>query len=155
MKALLFADYLERLTSLHDELKTAVHDLPPVALDWQPGPDMNSFNILITHTARSERYWIGDMIGRDPSGRVRAQEFETTGLTAVSLTTLLDETLAHSRSVLETITLADLDKAYESALHNGRSFRVAWSLAHNLEHVAIHLGHVQILRQLWDQQTAN
>ena len=152
---MLFADYLERLTSLHDELKTAVHDLPPVALDWQPDPNMNTFNILITHTARSERYWIGDMIGRDPSGRVRAQEFETTGLTAVSLTTLLDETLAHSRAVLEAITLADLDTAYESALHNGRSFRVAWSLAHNLEHVAIHLGHAQILRQLWDQQAAN
>ena len=81
----LFDEYLERLSTLHDGFKTAVHNLPPEALDWQPGPDMNTFNVIISHVAGSERFWIGDMVGQDPSGRVRAEEFQQKGLTAVTL----------------------------------------------------------------------
>jgi ankyrin repeat protein len=29
---------------------------------------------------------------------------------------------------------------------------VAWCLAHALEHTALHLGHMQITRQLWEQR---
>ena len=147
----LFDDYLERLSTLHEGFKTAVHNLPPEALDWQPGPDINSFTIIISHVAGSERFWVGDMVGQDPSGRVRAEEFEQKGLTAVTLTRLLDDTLAHSRAVLESISLDDLT-AERTTPDGQRTHRVAWCLLHNLEHVALHLGHVEILRQLWDQQ---
>jgi hypothetical protein len=29
---------------------------------------------------------------------------------------------------------------------------IAWSLLHALEHTALHLGHMQLTRQLWEQQ---
>jgi hypothetical protein len=29
---------------------------------------------------------------------------------------------------------------------------VGWALLHALEHTAIHLGHIQITQQLWDQK---
>ena len=33
---------------------------------------------------------------------------------------------------------------------DAREFTVAWCLLHALEHSAVHLGHMQIVRQLWE-----
>jgi len=144
-------EYLDRLHSLHAELQRAIEGLPPAALDWSPGPDLNSLAVLAVHVAGAERYWIGEVIGRDPSGRVRAAEFQTQGLSAENLIARLDAALTHSRTVLTTLAPADLD-AKRSVPRDGREVSVAWALAHTLEHTAIHLGHLQIMRQLWDQR---
>jgi uncharacterized damage-inducible protein DinB len=148
----LFADYLDRLTILHEDLKACVADLPPEALNWSPGPEMNSLSVLLVHVAEAERYWLATLVGGEASKRVRAEEFKAGGLTAVSLTQLLDNALAQNRAVLARLTLADLEVVRESAVHNGRSYRAAYSFLHALEHTALHLGHAQITRQLWKQK---
>lgn len=147
----LFMDYLNRLEALHQGAKEAIADLPPEALDWIPGPDMNSFTVLVTHLAGSERFWVGEMAGQDISRRVRAEEFKATGLTAADLSQRLDAALAHSEQVLSQLLLTDLGKMHESSVH-GDLFRVSWSLLHNLEHIALHVGHMQIMRQMWLMQ---
>ncbi|MCA9936404.1 MAG: DUF664 domain-containing protein [Ardenticatenaceae bacterium] len=149
----LFADYLERLQALHHSIATTIEGLPPEALRWQPGQDMNSIGVLVTHTAGAERFWMGDMVQQDPSGRVRADEFTADQFTAAGLQQLLQDTLAHSTQVLVNLTHDDLEREVFSGQH-GRSFRVAWSLMHALEHTAQHMGHIDITRQLWEQQTA-
>ena len=73
------ADYFEILRNLHADLEHSLNDLPPEALDWSPGPDMNSLSVLATHVAGSERYWIGDVAGASPraaTGR-RSSEYKT------------------------------------------------------------------------------
>ncbi len=147
-----FAEFSERLAQLHKDMETAVSGLPAAALDWVPGPDMNSFTVLVTHTCGAERYWIGDMAGQESSDRIRADEFETTGLTEGDLRQMLQNTLAHSQAVLARLSLADLDRTLVSEPHGGRSYSVAWCLLHALEHTAQHVGHVQMLRQLWEQR---
>ncbi len=112
---------------------------------------MNSIGALVVHLTGAERYWIGDVAGRDPSGRDRAAEFRARGLDEAELKRRLDGSLAYARGLLEGLTLQDLDAARVSP-RDGREFTVAWCLAHALEHTAIHLGHIQIIRQLWDQQ---
>jgi hypothetical protein len=144
-------DYLERLQALHADIERAIEGLPQAALDWVPGPDINSLCVLVVHATGAERYWIGDVVGRDPSGRDRAAEFRVYGLNEAALKKRLDDTLAHSRGVLEGLTLQDLGTPHVSP-RDGREFTVAWCLAHALEHTAIHLGHIQITRQLWDQR---
>lgn len=146
-----FEDYLDRLQALHIDIGRAIEGLPQAALDWVPGPDMNSFCVLVVHVTGAERYWIGDVVGRDPSGRDREAEFRSHGLDVVALETRLAETLAYTRGVLEKLTAHDLGTLRISP-RDGRKFTVAWSLAHALEHTAIHVGHVQITRQLWDQR---
>ena len=89
-----------------------------------------------------------------PSGRVRAEEFVTTGRTAFELQALLDKALAHSQGVLHELTLDDLDQMRTSP-RDGRSYSVTWALLHALEHTAQHLGHAQIGRQLWQAQHGN
>jgi hypothetical protein len=147
----LFVDYLNRLQAMHEGVKEAIAGLPPAALDWVPGPEMNSFNVLVTHLAGSERFWIGDMVGLDDSERVRAEEFVVSGLTEADLVQILDEVLTHSQKVLSNLLITDLDKMHESSVH-GDSYRVSWALMHNLEHVALHVGHMQIMRQMWEMR---
>lgn len=144
-------DYLERLGALHADVQRAIAGLPQAALDWLPGPDMNSLCALIVHTCGAERYWIGGVVGRDPSARDRAAEFRAAGLDEVALREHLDESLACARGVLEELALRDLE-ALRVSPRDGREFTVAWCLAHALGHTAIHLGHMQIARQLWDQR---
>lgn len=147
----MLGDYFERLQSLHTDINQTIADLPPSALDWAPGTDMNSLCVLVVHVAGAERYWIGDVVGQGISGRDRDAEFQTGGLAASVLVERLDKVLAHSRSVLEELTVPDLD-AQRTSPRDGHKFTVAWALAHALEHTALHLGHIQITRQLWDQR---
>jgi uncharacterized damage-inducible protein DinB len=144
-------DYLERLQALHADIERAIEGLPQAALDWVPGPDVNSLCVLVVHLIGAERYWIGDVVGGDPSDRDRAAEFRVRGLDGAALRKRLDDVLAHSRGVLEQLTLQDLATLRVSP-RDGREFTVAWCLAHAMEHTAIHLGHMQIIRQLWDQR---
>ena len=145
----LFEDYLDRLQALHIDIQQAIEGVPQEALDWSPMPDMNSLAVLVMHATGAERYWIGDVAGRDPSGRNRDAEFQVRDLDAAALTARLAATLAHSRVVLEGLTPTDLE-ARRVSPRDGREFSVAWALAHTLEHTAIHLGHMQIIRQWWD-----
>jgi uncharacterized damage-inducible protein DinB len=147
----LFAAYLDRLEELHRDINSAVAGLPAEALNWSPGPEMNSLAVLAAHTAGAERYWIGDMIARDDSRRDRAAEFRVQVGSAQALIDELNAALAHSRGVLEQLTLAALDEKRRSP-RDGDEVTVAWALTHALEHTAIHVGHMQIIRQLWEQR---
>ena len=146
-----FEAYLDRLQELHADMLRALDGLPVAALDWVPGPDMNSIAILVVHTAGAERYWVGDVVARDSSGRDRSAEFQTQGLDTATLKKRLDDALAHTRGVLEGLTLQDLPVVRISP-RDGREYTVAWALVHALEHTAMHVGHIQIMRQLWEQR---
>jgi len=143
--------YVDILQALHAGAEQAITGLSKEALDWTPGFEVNSLCVLTVHMTGAERYWIGDVVGRDPSGRDRDTEFKASGLDEAGLKERLAETLAHSRGVLERLTLADLEGMCVSP-RDGKRFTIAWALAHALEHTALHLGHMQILRQLWDQR---
>jgi uncharacterized damage-inducible protein DinB len=146
-----FAEYLDRLQVLHGHIERAIEGLPQPALDWVPGPEMNSICALVAHVSGAERYWIGDVVACDPSGRDRDAEFRACRLDAATLKGRLGDTLSHSRAVLEKLTLKDLETLTTSP-RDGRQFTVAWALAHALEHTALHAGHMQIMRQLWEQR---
>jgi hypothetical protein len=103
------------------------------------------------HTVGAERYWIGDVAGQESSDRDRGAEFEVQGLETAVLLNRLHEAINHSRGVLAGLSMADLEQERLSP-RDGRNFTVAWALSHALEHTALHTGHIQLTRQLWDQQ---
>ncbi len=150
-----FEDYLERMTKLHQNVIETIKDLLPEALDWvpvdHPTSEMNSINIIVTHLAGAERYWIGDMALGDPSGRVRDDEFKVEGLAVESLIEKIDRLTEYAQAALEKIDLDDLDKVRHSQAFD-QSFTVGWSLLHALEHTAVHAGHIQLTRQLWEER---
>jgi len=62
--------------------------------------------------------------------------------------------MEYARTALEKITLQDLETTHVSA-RDGRVLTVAWALLHALEHTALHLGQIQLNRQLWKQSKGN
>ncbi len=147
-----FADYFERLTAFQEEFERALADLSQDGIDWVPGPEMNSIGVLYAHVAGSTKYWIGDVIVRQSTQRVRAAEFQTRGVPATVLREQLAATVEDSRAVLETLTLEMLAET-RVAPSNRDTVTVAWALLHALEHMALHAGHVQLTRQMWDQRS--
>ncbi len=143
-----FQEYIERLTQLHSDLIDVLERLPPAALDWQPAPHMNSIAVLIAHTAGAERFWIGDVTVRGSSARNRADEFQVSGLNHATLKALLAATLADSKAALAQLAVEQLTAECPSPTHD-ETFTVGWSLLHALEHTATHVGHIQLMGDLW------
>ena len=150
MKPIL-ADLLNRFLDLHREIEQALAGLPQEALDWKPGPDMNSLNVLVTHLTGAERYWIGDVAMGDISHRDREAEFRAQGLSSEDLIERLRVMDSYCESALNALEPSDLE-AVRASPRDGRDYTVAWALLHALEHTAIHLGHIQMISQMWKQR---
>jgi uncharacterized damage-inducible protein DinB len=146
------AEVAARLEDLHNQLKGAIKGLPAEALDWVPAAGMNSLGAIIVHVTGGERSLIGGAVGGNPEPRDRNAEFQATGRDEAALTRRLDEVLANSRSVLETLTAADLPE--QRAMRADRMITVAFALYHAIDHTGIHTGHAQVTRQLWDSRQA-
>ncbi len=144
-----FTAYLERLTTLHNDLITVLDRLPQAALDWKPEAKLNSIAVLVAHTAGAETFWIGDLISRGSSTRVRATEFQTGGLDHTALKTLLAQALADAEKTVTQLTIAQLAEERQLPNHNS-PFTVAWCLLHAMEHTATHVGHVQLMGDMWE-----
>ena len=147
------AAYTERLTLLLDGLEQAITGLPAAALAWSPGTDANTLTVLAVHVSGATRYLIGEVVGGEPSGRVRAAEFTTAGLDEAALTAQLRGAREVALRVVGGLTTADLARPVYSPQHD-RHATVAWALLRCLDHLAEHVGHAQMTRQLWAQQAA-
>lgn len=146
-----FTNYLDLLQDCHNGILQAIEELPPEAMDWSPGEDMNSIAVLLAHITGSERFWIGDIAAQEPSNRDRDAEFRVHGVGADAFRKKLADNLGYARAVLDKMTLKDLEATRVSP-NNEREYTVAWALLHALEHATLHLGQIQITRQLWEQQ---
>lgn len=143
-------DVFDRLQAVHRDMLQAINGLSQEALDWIPDSDMNSLARLVVRAAGAERYWIGEVAGRRPVGHDREAELQVRGLGPDELRGCLDEVEVLEREVLGTLRPVDLEARRDSP-RDARPVTVGWALAHALEHSSIQLGHIQILRQLWDK----
>jgi uncharacterized damage-inducible protein DinB len=148
-----FDAYLSLFEALHQRVVKAIDTLPAEALDWIPAAGMNSLAVLVVHMAGSQRFWVGDVAMNEPSGRERSAEFQVQGVTSGALQQRLRASLDYTRAALGRLTLEDLSDKRTAAMHDGE-ISVSWALLHALEHTALHVGHIQITRQLWDQFAA-
>ncbi|MBL8092945.1 MAG: DinB family protein, partial [Anaerolineales bacterium] len=139
------ADLFERLRFLHAEISKAIQDLPVDALDWAPAPGANAMGALVVHLTGAERYWIGTVIGGEPSDRVRESEFLADGLAVFDLQQRLDDLDRLAPTVLGALSLDDLARPCRVP-RDGRTVTVGWALAHTIEHTAVHVGHIQLTR---------
>jgi uncharacterized damage-inducible protein DinB len=143
-----YNDLTDRLSELHSDIGKSLEGLPKEALDWVPGPDMNSFAVLISHLTGSERYWIGVAVNNPPE-RDREAEFKAKEMSAEDLKGMLASAEDFARKALAGLSLNDLEAVRRSP-RNDKTFSTGWCLTHALEHSALHTGHIQITRQLWD-----
>ena len=145
-----YAELFGRFHELHTEIENTLEQLPQEALDWIPAPGMNSANVLIVHLTGAERFLVGDLVMGDPSNRDREAEFAASGWQKNDLLQRLRQTETYIAQAFEKLTLTDLETTRLHPRH-GRQVSVTWALTHALEHAALHLGHLQVSAQLWQQ----
>jgi uncharacterized damage-inducible protein DinB len=144
-----FEAYCAELQTCFREIEQAIDQLPDSALDWAPGPDMNSITVLATHTVGSTRYWIVNVAcGRGATDRNRASEFAASGRGSAQLKEQIAALLDEIEPALSQLTVDDLALARNAPLQ-GETVSAGWALAHALAHVGTHVGHIQMTRQLW------
>lgn len=149
----IYQEISERFAATLGAIERAITGLPDAALDWSPGQDMNTLGVLVAHTLGATRFWVGDVAGGEPSGRVRETEFKTAGVMAPEWIDRIHETLAHSQEVLARLSPAELNDV-RIVPNSSREVTIAWAILHALEHAALHAGHIEITRQLWANHTA-
>lgn len=149
-----FADYLDRLGDLHRDCRSAIDGLPQEAIDWTPTPEMNSIGVLIVHIAGAERYWFGEAIAKEPSNRDREGEFKTRGLDPAELSRKLEQAYYYIEDVLAGMKFEDLSDIRNSP-RDGQEVTVGWSMLHVLKHTALHLGHIEATRHMWEMGNAS
>jgi uncharacterized damage-inducible protein DinB len=145
------ANYLGRIEDLRGQMASLVAGLPAQALNWRPieGKDdqaTNSLAVLVAHSTGAERFWIAEVVGGRPMARNREAEFTQAANSSAEIIQLLEQTARQTREVFSSLSDADLDEARRA---EGHTVPVRWCLLHVVDHTALHLGHMQITRQLW------
>jgi uncharacterized damage-inducible protein DinB len=143
-----FVDYLDRLDDIHAQFTRDVDDLPDEAMDWAPGPELNSVAVIVAHSMGSESLWIGQMGAGVDVVRVRADEFKVKGQSKAEVIATIERATANAHQWGGGLTLADL-AVKRTPPNSDKQYSVAWSLLHALDHAAEHVGHLGITRQLW------
>lgn len=142
--------------SIQHRLKRIVQcldGLTDAQLNWRPPGDANSVYVIAAHTMGNARAWVlGIACGRDLR-RDRPAEFASSGANAA---VLRDEHAALSREIADALTA--LDSARMDVLFvppqelwgegPAREISVRESLVHVIEHASLHLGHIQLTRDL-------
>jgi hypothetical protein len=105
-----YTDFLNVLESLHDKIKELITSRPQQALDWSAQPGVGSLNMIVSHVAGAERYWIGEVVGREQPARRPGPVYRVTGLDDKELCKRLDDALTCCRKALEKCERGDLDE---------------------------------------------
>ena len=144
--------------ALLDDVESVLQSLPEEALNKAPdGFDNNAFT-LIYHLLGSARYWVGEVVGGQPSGRVRSEEFGRSG-TKAELEERLRDTRARLHQTLDKLDDTDLKNrpidlskgvlSWGEMPEAGRTS--VWVIAHDLSHTAYHLGQLKLIEGLWQK----
>lgn len=148
--------YLADLDDLRGQVATMIKDLPAEALNWRPalpaGADpTNSLAVLAVHIAGSEHFWISECIGQQPPTRVRAEEFAYEATSPADALTRLEKSAAETQAVLSGLSAEQLEGTF---LRDDHPVSVRWAIVHTIKHISLHIGHMQLTYQLWNNGKA-
>jgi len=143
-----FADYPREVAGLLDGLTAA-------ELNWRPletgDQDVtNSLAVLVTHAAGSIEDWVVNVAGGQPVARNRAAEFLARASDVESLRQRLAAACAAAGQALQTLRPEQLDETVKAG---DRQVTRRWALLHSVRHSTLHLGHIQLTRQLCEAHT--
>ena len=144
-------NYLSFLNDFRNQVKTLLEGLPKEALDWRPISGegelaTNSLGVMATHLTGSEAFWMKEIIGGQSIRRDRDAEFVVKGLGFAELLAKLEAAAKDTQEILSSLTPSQLE---ETRKFRDRIVMVRWAILHVIEHFAMHIGHMQLTRQLW------
>ena len=135
-----------------DELVALTRGLDAERLNWRPtagpgaGEAANSLYVLATHALGTAEEALLFMLGGQPGDRDRAAEFAAAAQTAEAIEQRWASLRERIPAALATLGGAALDGSYEHARRGTQRGREV--LHGTATHVALHLGHAQLTRDL-------
>lgn len=144
------ASYFTYLKAARDALLREVTSLPEEALNTPLGvPETNTLFASAFHAASASEYWLAVYVGGGRMDRDRLSEFTASG-TLSDLEARWQRCLDTAKRVIDSLTPTEYDALRDVNLTaGGDRYSVRDCLLHIIEHVNLHLGHIQIARQVW------
>jgi hypothetical protein len=138
-------------TDQFDTLRSTLEGLDTAAVNWSPGPEMNSIAVLYSHLLGAENSMTatvaGDSFERDRDAEFRAE------VDVASLTKLVNDTEARIMPRIDRLTLEALATKHSPAGDRlGRNHLGSWWIFHAVEHSREHVGQALLTRQLYEQR---
>ncbi len=150
--------YEYQLRNVVNDLLATLEGIPDDAFNtWKPvaavegGHAMNTFAALAIHAVSAGEFMTLHAVGGQPSQRNREAEFEASGSLA-EVTARYERWLDDVHRLMAGFTDADLDRGSFSERYTERGWKSAEILLHALDHTALHAGHLQVQRQLWEAE---
>ena len=144
--------YLTEFNILRTEIRNSLRELKDDGANWPPLPkNTNSIYAILTHIMGADKFWVFQVIGRKTISRDREAEFRASG----KLNELLiqwEKHWAEVESILGELSQAQLAEGRPiPSRPEQKEVTLRWIILHLISHYATHLGHIQLTRQLWDQ----
>lgn len=142
--------YLDAMESMRRALRRTIEGADSRCLNWNPLPgDANSLYAIVAHMCDSEPSMIHRRITGQPVESGHDDAFAQSGEDAHELFDLMDEVGQTTRSLMEGLTVEDMDRSFDPG--GGRPPRTLreWIGIH-IRHLANHLGHAEITRQFYE-----
>jgi len=121
-------------------------------------PETNTLFALATHLAGAGEFWVLVVAGGRTIPRDRLAEFRATGSFS-DLTARYERWLAGVHEVLDALVPERIEERVDVNLYrsvplaSAQEVSVREALLHAIEHSALHLGHIQLTRQLLGHTT--
>jgi len=132
-RAFLTEDYLPKI-------ERSVSQLTPEQIWFRANDASNSIGNLLLHLAGSSRYWAIEVIGSQPIGRIRQQEFDRREPSSP------DRLVADLRAAVADVDrrLAELsaETLVEKRISHDQELTVLWCVYHIVEHFSMHTGQI-------------
>lgn len=136
------------LEDLHAEIIALLETVGSDGMNWTPElDDVNSMYAIANHTILSQYWWIQENLNQEKIERNRPAEFTARAEDLDSLSNLYKEIELLTQNVLEKIPQEET-QALRTVKQ--RQVTVEWIVLHVIEHTALHLGHMQLMKQLWE-----
>lgn len=144
-----FATSIKILAALHKEIFAILEEVGVEGMNWKPGGE--NFNSLYTtayHTICSQNWWITENLNQVKIERDRTAEFKAYAENLDQLYQMYESIQSETKRILETVGCNEIQHLREV---KGRKVSVEWIVIHVVEHTALHLGHMQVTKQLWEE----
>ena len=145
--------YLDELKIIKTQIRGAVRGLSEEAINWQPLPkDTNSIYAILTHLLGADDNWVKRVINRQSINRDREAEFRALG-NLKDIMNRFEKVSKENENILSKLGSSQLGETRTIQIQQDeRTVNVRWCILHVISHYALHLGHIQLTRQLWEQK---
>lgn len=145
--------YLTEFGILRKQISEAIKGLSDEGANWHPLPQgTNSVYAILSHIIGADTFWIRRFIGGEPIRPDREADFAASG-SLPELVERWERAWAETESIIAKLGHGQLLETRKLPFRaESGEITIQWALLHLLSHYGMHLGHLQLTRQLWDAQ---